>query len=287
MLNKKLIIEPGGGLGNRILALSSAFNLAKELGIEEILLLWRNNNECGCEYEDVFTGMPLPCKVKTIHFGKESYKELLSKGRVFSAIRKSVHLALYNQFRKNVRRIQLDTGENRNSESDWNKLKKAAIESKDDKMYIEAYYQFYGDNNCDGMTFNQEVVEKVNAYKAKLGKYVAMHIRRTDNVVAIQNSPTELFYEKIEELLNEDSNLKIYIATDDAGILEDLRNKYPSNIVSEASGAVSRRTSEGIKFALYEMLILAGAETIYASFGSTFTKIANIIGKNEMITLQK
>ena len=127
-----------------------------------------------------------------------------------------------------------------------------------------------------------------------------MHIRRTDNVVAIEKSPTKLFYDKIDELISAnadasgtvDNNLgsgiakrKIYIATDDHDILEDLKNRYPETIVSEASAVASRTSSEGMQFALYEMLILSGADTLYASYGSTFTVIANAIGGNRLAVL--
>ena len=69
--------------------------------------------------------------------------------------------------------------------------------------------------------------------------------------------------------------------------MADLKKRYPQNILSENAGKVSRTSNEGMKFALYEMLILAGADTIYASYGSTFTVVANAIGQNEMIVLKK
>ncbi len=288
MSDKKLIVEPGGGLGNRILTLVSAFNLARDIGIDDITVLWRNNNECGCEYEDVFSALPMKCSVKGIHFGKESYKSLLKRGNVFEIARKFLHQMFYNIFRRVVRCIQLDTKEGYNSREDWDKIKEQALSTKSKTIYIEAYYPFYGDISCDGISFNKKIADKLSAFKEKNGQYVAMHIRRTDNEIAIKNSPTELFYSKVEELVKQKASVKIYIATDDRNILEDLQNKYPDNIISEALGKnLSRRSTEGIQFALYEMMILAGAGTIYASFGSTFSQIANLIGGNEMIVVKK
>jgi hypothetical protein len=114
-----------------------------------------------------------------------------------------------------------------------------------------------------------------------------MHIRRTDNEIAIKNSPTELFYENVARIVNDKPDTKIYIATDDLDILDDMKKKWPDNIIYTKVDSISRRSTEGIKFALYEMLILAGARTIYASYGSTFSQIANLIGGNEMIVVKK
>ncbi len=91
----------------------------------------------------------------------------------------------------------------------------------------------------------------------------------------------------MDEIVGKNSNQKVYVATDDVEILMDLKNKYPDNVVTQANSSPSRRTSEGIKFALYEMLILAGAKTLYASYFSTFSLMAHCIGKNEIIVLKK
>ena len=280
------MIEPGGGLGNRILAMASAFALARDCGIDKIVLYWRNNNECGCDYEDIFVKMPKECIVKNIHFEKQTYKELLTKGKLIRVLKKYIQTRRYHRFVEKAQAVQLDTGENRTSREDYERLKQEVMGLDRDRAYIEAYYRFYGENDCSEISFNRDIVDKVENYKKSLGKYDAVHIRRTDNEDAIRKSPTELFYRKIEELVKENPSKKIYVATDDKAILDDLKSRYPSNVVSEATEAVSRRTAEGIRFAVYEMLILAGAEKIYASFGSTFTIIANSIGHNSIETLK-
>ena len=297
---KIMIIEPGGGLGNRLLTISSAYNLAKDCGITDIRLLWRNNNECGCDFEDVLDKLPLPTKVRTMHFGKESYQDLLKKCDVCGALHKCFQMLFYKIFRRWSSTVQLKTYQDMPVEEKQS-LKDMVLSSKSKYVYIEAYYSFYGQLDLSGVSFNKDIEKKFVACKQALGSYDAMHIRRTDNVVAIEKSPTKLFYDKIDELIsgNEDNSRadvsdlrggivkkKIYIATDDSGILDDLRNRYPDAIVSEANSGVSRTSSEGMQFALYEMLILSGAETLYASYGSTFTVIANAIGSNRLVVLE-
>ncbi len=289
--NKKtLIIEPGGGLGNRILALSSAFNLANSCGIKDITVLWRNNNECGCDYDDLFEKMPLPCKVKVIHFEKERYGDLIKRFEIHKVVRKLFHSMGYKLFRKLVRGIQLDVEVGKNAENGWETVRNKVLRWHAQHIYIEAYYEFYGRVSCDGIVFNKAIENKLTEFKQKNNKYVAMHIRRTDNEDAIKYSPTELFFQKAAELVGENDAIKIYVATDAPDILKKLEKQFPNNIISailkeDALPMLSRQSSEGMRFALLEMLILANAITIYASYGSTFSIIANTIGGNEMTVL--
>ena len=283
---RKLVIEPGGGLGNRILALSSAVNLARDCNVNELIILWRNNNECGCNYKDIFDKLPVQCRIRNMYFEKESYKTLVLNGKIFKAIKKIMFSFLYASFRKVVGIIQINTKE-QDSEQDWNRLKEEVLASRKKYLYIEAYYQFYKTNSCEGISFNKDIQEKYEEFKKKTPNYIAMHIRRTDNLTAIENSPTHLFYDEAERLIKSDKSLKIYVATDDRTVYNNIKKLYPNNIFSEAISETSRGDSKGMKFALYEMLILAGAKILYASYGSTFAQIANLIGGNEMIVLKK
>ncbi len=285
MDKKILVIEPRGGLGNRLLAISSAFNLAKDCGIDQISMLWNNINECGCNYEDVFYWLPEGCKAINLIFINDSYKAMFLKGKIISCIRKAIQRGKYKMFKLKTKADQFEANTIKTT-AQQQELKDKVLSHKGKYVFIESYNKFYGDVDLSKIEFNKEITEKVAAFKEKMGEYDAMHIRRTDNVEAIKNSPTELFYDKISQLLKDSPKAKIYIATDDSGILEDLKNRYPDNIVSEATGAVSRRNAEGIRFALYEMLILAGAKTLYASFFSTFSQIANCIGGNDMVVLK-
>ena len=236
-----------------------------------------------------------------MHFGKESYKELLKNGRIFSAIYKFFQMLFYRGFRAWSSTVQLHTYQDMPFE-EQRALKEKALSGNGRYVYVEAYYLFYGELDLSGISFNKDIMARFDDFRKKTGPYDAMHIRRTDNVAAIEKSPTQLFYDKIEEIVHGEAgtnqsrtttdafgeaNNKIYIATDDANILKDIIAKYPSNICSEANTAASRTSSEGMRFALYEMLILSGAETLYASYGSTFTVIANAIGGNSMVTLTR
>lgn len=193
---KILIVEPGGGLGNRLLTISSAYNLARECGITNIRLLWRNNNEYGCDFEDVLAELPFSTKVKTIHFGKESYKGLLKKGRFGAILYKFFQMFFYRIFRAWSSKVQLPTYQDMPLEES-NALKDKALFGNGRYVYVEAYYQFYGELDLSGISFNKEIVDKYEDFKRKIGLYDAMHIRRTDNVEAIKKVQRSCFMTRL------------------------------------------------------------------------------------------
>ncbi|WP_051688645.1 hypothetical protein [Butyrivibrio sp. AE2032] len=248
--------------------------------------MWDNINECGCDFEDVFAGLPQIFKVHNLKFINESYKTMLTHFRLGSVIVKALQRGRHKLFKLAMKVVTEEVNQIKTNE-EMSSLRKRIINKKRKRIFIESYNQFYGDVDLSFASFNKDVVERVDRYKGRLGTYDAMHIRRTDNEMAIKNSPTYLFYDKMEELIGSDDKIKVYVATDDEAILKDLKDKYPQNVYSEATKAVSRRTSEGIQFALYEMLILAGAKNLYASYYSTFSSMASCIGRNNITILKK
>ena len=286
MKRTTLVIEPRGGLGNRFLSLSSAYNIAKACDIATVIVLWNNINECGCNWNDVFSKLPDGFRVVNLKFINDSYKAMLKKGRMDKIACKFLQRTVYKIFKTITTRMHLEAN-GIFDEDRQEVLKKQLIERKGKTTFIESYSKFYGEVDLSEFVFNLGILAKVEAFLKRTGQYDAMHIRRTDNATAIQNSPTELFVEKANDIIEKNSKAKIYIATDDVDVLNIFKEKFPNNVISELNGNLSRRTSDGIQFALYEMLILAGAKTLYASYFSTFSSLANCIGKNEIIVVKK
>nr|WP_297705615.1 hypothetical protein [uncultured Butyrivibrio sp.] len=285
-VKKSLYILPGGGLGNRLLVVSSIINLVRDYDIENVVIYWKNHNECGCDFEDIISELPIKCTVKNVYYVKENYGKLISElkiGEVFKKLFLSVRNSFFiGAFRNRLTQVNsVRLGEC--SEA----LKEKFLSEKDKKIYIETCEQFYGDLDLSKVKFNKEVVSKFNGFKDRVGSYDAMHIRRTDHADAIHNSPTALFMHKADEIIEKNKNARIYLASDDTTVISEFKEKYPDNIVSEAADNVTRLTSDGIRYALYEMMLLSGAQTLYASYGSTFSLVANSMGKNKMVVLKK
>lgn len=115
---------------------------------------------------------------------------------------------------------------------------------------------------------------------------IGVHIRRTDNILSIDNSPEDLFRDKINRLLEEDPSTRFYLATDSEKVKENFKNAFGDSI-RHSERKTSRDTLDGICDALTEMYILAGCDAIYGSYFSSFSEAAAIIGDTKLYVVRK
>ncbi len=106
---------------------------------------------------------------------------------------------------------------------------------------------------------------------------IGVHIRRTDNQESINESPLELFEEKINSQIALNADTRIYLATDDEPTKAHMSERYGQRIITSHAKA-DRESTEGIVEGLVEMYALSRTDIIYGSAGSTFSEMAAAIG---------
>lgn len=107
------------------------------------------------------------------------------------------------------------------------------------------------------------------------GKPIGIHIRRTDNKRCIENSPDELFYEKINQILDNDRAARIFLCTDDDNLKHNMCSKYKDNIITREIS--TRYSPNGIEDAAIDVFLLSKCNKLYGS-QSGFVKLAADIG---------
>ncbi|MGI6224534.1 MAG: hypothetical protein ACOYJG_13190 [Prevotella sp.] len=112
---------------------------------------------------------------------------------------------------------------------------------------------------------------------------VGVHIRRTDNMRSVKESPTEAF---IELMRKEPETTKFYLATDDESEKSRLKAEFPGRIITQSEKA-ERGSVNGMQDALVEMYTLAGCRKIYGSCNSTFSETAAIVGKIPLVVVRR
>jgi len=115
---------------------------------------------------------------------------------------------------------------------------------------------------------------------------IGIHIRRTDHVISIQKSPTNLFIDKIKEEIDLHADTKVFLATDSNEVKQELRQHFGNRIVTPADEA-RRDNIEGIRGGLVDMYTLAATSRIYGSQGSTFSKMAARLGNIKLQMLER
>ena len=115
---------------------------------------------------------------------------------------------------------------------------------------------------------------------------IGVHIRRTDNIASIQQSPLVLFFEIVDEELDKDNHTMIYLATDSEEVKLQMGKRYGNRIISSSTPA-DRNSVAGIQDGLIDMYTLARTRKIYGSFQSSFSEMASQIGGIPIEILKK
>lgn len=259
MIFKHTII-PAGGLGNRIRVILSALQWQHNTG-NKVRILWCQDEGCACAFEKLFLPIPELKEVKKI-----SWFKILRKVYLHSPLR-FVYAFNYNEYNKLY---------------DW-------IKNPRGVLYSQSFSNFYqGKIPCYHDVF--KLTDNIKKHLDKIikdvdGHTIGIHIRRTDNIESIENSPLTAFYNYIEESIKKDDKVRFYLATDDVIVKNDLREKYKNRIIT-MNCPLQRDTEEGIVFALIELYTLASCSKIIGSYYSSFSELAAQIGNIPLETIK-
>lgn len=273
-----LIIEPCAGLGNRILALATAYQAAKDMG-HRAVLLWDIDGAVGIPVEGLFE---LPGDIRIITTTKLPYRQkpvLRGKSEIIRFLSRN----LTDKFIDccDVERMRRE---------------EAADTVRD---YLDRYHRIYLKSFCeieeirDNRIFrifrpSQAILKYGGAiFKRITEKTAGVHIRRTDHAEAIKNSPVELFIDKIREVLESGDMETVFLATDDEQVERLLLGLFGDRIIFNPAKKFSRSDEKGMKDSLVDMLALSKCRRIYGSYGSTFSRIAAYLGDRELVILRR
>lgn len=257
-----LIIQPSGGLCNRMRVINSAYILAKKRN-ESLTVVWKNCDELNCPFEHLFQ---LPSELKVLN------------------IRSDWNLKkLYLQFTSNQRVINSEIEDNKTAgvlhDDFYHSLKK--------NVYISTWEHFYPSGDYHLFTPTPAIRKRIDAITAAFGGHcVGVHIRRTDHTWAIENSPTTGFAAAMEQELELHPDTKFYLATDDAHEELILREKFPDCIISNTEKTLERSSIKGMEDALIDLMCLSSTTKIFGSYFSSFTDIAAEMNGIEKIVIE-
>ena len=130
---------------------------------------------------------------------------------------------------------------------------------------------------CKHIKHNDNCYKVTKSAQNRYAEKLRLHIRRTDNLASIRQSPIELFYQKLDEKIKEDGKVAIYLATDSEEVKREMKERYGDRIFCSGKKA-DRGSLEGIREGITDMYTLARTQKIYGSFQSSFSDMAAQIG---------
>ncbi len=276
MKRREITITPYGGLANRMRALNAVIEFARPYAIP-VKSVWFSNFELNAPFSELFE---IPC-----------YDMIFVKEAGF------IDRFLYRSPRRHTLWLPYITAplmfDTTIYYSDFLAQRcKGSIEDSildGGRVLIESCDEFGNYSNamsknfipkCDILSLVDDFVER-NFTENTIG----VHIRRTDNVLSIKNSPLSLFCDAMRKEIDECSNTKFYVATDDAATKSELKQIFGDRILSIDTDC-NRNSLQGMKDAVREMWILSRTTKIYGSFYSSYSKVASQLGNIPLFILQ-
>lgn len=266
-----IIIEPCAGLGNRLIALASAYHASKQLN-RELAVIWKEESVLGAPMSAL---LELPSEIKCVEISEYGFKQDLL-GQLRGNRIKKKYRTLAEKFYECDEIMKLY--DERGREGVISEFQKFSC------VYVKATNPFWNifetDHAFDFISPKPSIEAKAKAVlKAAEGKrLVSVHIRRTDHIEAIRNSPLELFVERMQKELDRDAQTYFYVATDDKAVEEALFAKFGERVMTFSGKTLERNSRQGIEDAYVEMLCLAAGDRILGSFNSTFSVMASRLG---------
>ena len=245
-----IIIQPSGGLCNRMRVINSAWELARKRG-DRLTVLWYLCPELNCSFEALFRPVK-EIRVINIRSLKDPRK-------------------LFYQLTARQRFGNEDILKNKTDGI----LHQDFYESLKNPVYLFTWEHFYPSRDYHFYIPAPALQRRIDMITASFGKRcVGVHIRRTDNTISMGKSTTEQFIALMKKELDAYPETCFFLATDDSKEEALLRKTFPGRIISNETRTLSRNSEAGMHDALLDLYCLAATEKLIGSYWSSFTDIA-------------
>lgn len=265
----KLTLVPTAGLCNRMNAILCAIISYEQYKIPTEIY-WEKTSDCYAEFSDLFEPLDHPnLQVKTL---KKFYLKPGGKKQLY----------LPNLLRKLIFDVSYNGTQIANK-----KLSETCKDKK--KIYITSYNLF---TPIPPIKFKvtqyfrpqKELAQKIN--EIVQGQFsmntIGIHIRRTDNLLAIKNSPIENFIQIMDAEISNNPNTNFYLATDSEDVKRYFIERYGQKIIT-STNSLNRNTLEGMRNAIIDLYCLGNTKKIIGSHSSTYSIMASKLYQNQLI----
>ena len=258
-----IIVQPQGGLCNRMRTIAGAYKLAQALK-KRLVVLWVRNSELNERFHHLFA--PMPFRVIDDHPGSIIQRWL------WRIVSRTSYFTLIDDEK------MLNSGWRDSSTLDW------AKELVNNSLLICACHDII--KECDYSMFKPRDSIKNRCLVNINDKVIGIHIRRTDNEKSVSCSPTELFVQKMNEEIEAMEAVRFFLATDAPKEEALLKERYGNRIMINPKTSLDRNNPIAIQEALLDLYSLSRCRRIYGSYYSSFSDVAAVWGNTDKIVLK-
>ena len=259
-----ITLVPVGGLANRMKAIDAAVGLAQEANAR-LHIIWFKDKGLNCRFDQLFRSLEL--KDVTLKEASWTDKFIFDRPR-----RKNFHLPRLFQ------RVLFDDCiyEHEATQRFYRKFDFLSW-AQGKNVYIASCVYFHPQTVRPLFRIFQpieKIQEQVRTFTDSFSRpTMGIHIRRTDNIASISQSPTELFIEKMREEISKDEDCQFYVATDSEEEKKRLKDIFGERILT-LPRAADRNSIAGMQDALVELYVLSHTRKIMGSMQSSYSETA-------------
>ena len=255
-----IVIRPSSGLCNRLRAIASGIRLARECH-EQLRIDWYY---CPIKRWAPALGMAIPDS------------RLFEESSEFAV---SNHLRVKYEMPWDKRIYDLSNADIFSEKHGDAFVKRCLVGSREEVKRFWTCYNFYPSSDYSWLRPRREILVEVDRVLTEFGlNTIGVHIRRTDHRGSIEHSPLSFFTSKIEEEIDNDRTVRIFLATDSEVTKTELLQRYGDHIITKHNVA-SRYTVKGEVDGLVDLLLLSRTCRVYGSYRSSYSELAAQIGK--------
>jgi hypothetical protein len=268
-----ITIQPTGGLCNRMRATDSAISLSKKLN-KPLRLVWCKNQELNCGFDELFV---VPKSVEKFQQHDQYYDPSNRVARFQNKLSKEM-----------AKKLAFFYYEKSFTNQDITKLINQEYNFEDlasyKRIFLLASRRFYSSTHPFQEFRPVESIQKViDSYTKNFNHTIGVHIRRSDNVKAIEHSPIEKFISLMEKEVSNNQNVTFFLATDSTNEESLLKARFPGRIIAHSKESLSRTNPQAIHDALVDLFCLSKCNKLIGSFHSSFTDTAWQINNIERV----
>lgn len=273
-----ITLVPVGGLANRMKAVDSAIALSREAG-SELRIIWYKDQGLNCRFDELFQQLPVD---NNIRLKEASFLDLWTYDRP-----RKKNFFLPKPFQSlffNDCIYEADATERMYRGFDFKEW------ARQKRVYLASCVYFFRSDKkklFDVFTPIASLQEKINRQTSLFNEHtIGIHIRRTDNISSIKESPTELFIEEIKKEIERCNEANFYLASDSQEDKKILLDTFGSRIMTSERPA-DRNSVSGMQDALVEMYILANTTKILGSAKSSYSETAAQLSGIDCVILKR
>ena len=262
-MNSTLTLIPVGGLANRMKAIDAAVALARDTGAE-LHVLWFKDRGLNCRFDELFAPLALP----GVTLKEASFLDLW----LYDRPRKK-NFRIPRLFQK----LRFDDCiyEERATRLFYDAFDFRTWVGRGRRLYLASCVYFYPQPSTHLFKiFRPLPALQARIDKAELGSHaIGIHIRRTDNIASIRQSPTELFVQRMRQEIAADDAVRFYLASDSEEDKALLKREFGERIITSPRKA-DRNSVAGMQDALVELYTLSRTRRILGSMQSSYSETA-------------